>query len=125
MTRHVWAILRVSWWGICPVFAVLVVGFVRDRACFDRFHLLPGVETQTPLAWILAAAYVLGHCWLAAAYACAAVASDSPIPAPRELVAALSHAPMHVVAMVILIVLEYSPAGVWAHLARLAGACPG
>ncbi len=78
-------LLRLSWWAVFPGFLLVVLGFIRDRACFDRYHLLPGVDTQPTLAWALAAAYVLGHCWLVAAYAYVVVQTGELLPGPRSM----------------------------------------
>jgi hypothetical protein len=123
MIARCWRVLRLSWWLVMPGFLAVVIGFVRDRACFDRFHLLPGLDTDATLAWPLAATYVLGHCWLAAVYACAVAETGQLLPAPRELRRTLATLWPQTVAMLVVAALEYAPASMWSGLARVAGLC--
>lgn len=118
-----WRALRLSWWFLMPAFLAVVMGFVRDRACFDRFHLLPGIDTNAALAWPLATAYVLGHCWLAAAYASVVVETGQLLPGPRALRGTLRPVWLQTIAMLVIAALEYAPASMWSALARAAGLC--
>ena len=51
---RVWWWVRVAWWPIFLGFAAVIAGFTRDRACFDRYHLLPGLDNHPGLAWTVA-----------------------------------------------------------------------
>jgi hypothetical protein len=115
--------LRLTWWPICPSFAFVVLAFTRDRACFDRYHLLPGIDTQPALAWLVAAIYVIGHAWLIAAFVSVVLETGELLPRPRAAVAALGSTRWKVAAMVVVMAIEYAPADLWRLLARSAGLC--
>lgn len=116
-------LLQFSWWAVFPGFLLVVLGFIRDRACFNRYHLLPGIDTQPTLAWALAAAYVLGHCWMVAAYLHLAVQTGELIPGPRSLRPPVWPVWPQAASMMMVLALEYAPARIWTALAGVTGAC--
>ena len=115
--------LDASWWLVLPAFTILVLALTRDRACADRYNPLPAIATHPLQAWTVAGAYVCGHAWLAAAYACTVLRTGTLLPGLREARVAWGSAWPKVIAMIAVFILEYSPAGIWIHLARLMGWC--
>jgi hypothetical protein len=115
--------VRVAWWPIFLGFAAVIAGFTRDRACFDRYHLLPGLDLQPGLAWTVATIYVLGHCWLAAVYVCLVVQTGEVVPGWRAARTAIGVAWWQVAPMLALVVLEYAPSALWREIAAAAGLC--
>jgi hypothetical protein len=116
-------ILRLVWWPLFPAFLLVVLGFTRDRGCLDRYHLLPGIDTQPALAWSVAAIYVLGHAWLIAMYLCLVVQTGELLPGRRSTMAALGANRWQAVAMLGVFVVEYLPSALWQTVARASGVC--
>jgi hypothetical protein len=123
VTPHAWRWVRLAWWPIFLALLLVVAGFTRDRACFDRYHLLPGLDRHPVLAWMVAMTYVLGHCWLAAVYVCTVVQTGEVVPRWRAARAASGVAWWQVVPMLALVVLEYAPSALWKQIALSAGLC--
>jgi hypothetical protein len=109
-------VLHMAWWPILPSFAFVVFAFTRDRACFDRYHLLPGIDTQPALAWTVAAIYVLGHVWLVATYLSIVLHTGELLPRPKAALAAIGSKWWQVAAMLVVMAIEYAPAALWGLL---------
>jgi hypothetical protein len=114
-------VLSVAWWIVCPAFLVVVLLFIRERACFDRHYLLPGVSVKPLLAWLVSGIYLTAHAWLIAAYGVTLTRTCALLPGLAAARAAWNGAWLKVVAMVGLFVLENAPAEIWIRLARLFG----
>jgi hypothetical protein len=113
-----------TWFGIFPLVVLIVGSFLVERACFDRYTLLPAIGTRPGAAYVVAAVYTLAHAWLVAAYA-ATVAHCRTVLPPLRCVRDLWHAEwFKALSMAAILALEYVPAGVWSHLAGTLGACP-
>jgi hypothetical protein len=113
--------LSVLWWIVCPAFLVVVLLFIRERACFDRHYLLPGISVKPLLAWLVSSIYLTAHAWLIAAYAVTVMRTGALLPRVSAARAAWSGAWPQVMAMVGLFLLENAPAEIWIRLARLIG----
>jgi hypothetical protein len=118
-----WRGLRVAWWPICVAFALVVAAFTRDRACFGRYHLLPGLDHQVALAWNVAIAYVLGHAWLVAVYAAVVVETGDVVPSRHDAVKALGVPWWQLALMLTIAFVEYAPAILWQRIAHVVGLC--
>jgi hypothetical protein len=115
-----------TWWIVFFGFAAVVFVFVRERACYDRFDLLPSVATQPGLAWLLATFYLFAHCWLLTAYVVTAQRTGQLLPRFQQISAAWGSGLPQLLLMLALFGLEYAPAGLWARLGRSTGLCgPG
>jgi hypothetical protein len=115
-----------SWWIVFCGFAAVVLVFVRERACYDRFDLLPSVATQPSLAWLLATFYLFAHCWLLAAYVVTAKRTGQLVPGFGQIAATWGSGLPQLLLMLALFGLEYAPAGLWTSLGRSTGLCvPG
>jgi hypothetical protein len=116
--------LAVSWWVIWPLFTIVVLVFVRERACWDRYDLLPSVSRRPALAWMLATFYVLAHCWLAGAYVATARATGELLPSLKRVTQVWGRAWLQLPLGAIPFAIEYAPAVLWAsaaHWLRLCG----
>ncbi len=123
MIERVWLALGVTWWPLCAAFALVVAAFTRDRACFGGYHLLAGLDQQLALAWPIAIAYVLGHAWLVAVYACVVLETGEVVPSARDAAKTLGVAWWQLALMLLIAVVEYAPAIVWHGIARGAELC--
>jgi hypothetical protein len=111
-------LLRASWWIVFPAFLVVVMLFIRERACFDRHYLLPGVSVKPLLAWLVSGIYLTAHAWLIAACAVTLTRTGTLLPGLAAARAAWGGAWLKVLAMVGLFVVENAPAEIWIRLAR-------
>jgi len=111
--------LGTTWWLICPTFLLLVGAFIVERACFDRYLLLPGIGARPRLAWLVAGVYVGAHCWGLLLYCVTVRRTGELLPSPRRLVDQWPHKPYKVLLMLGLLALEYVPAALWVGLGRL------
>jgi hypothetical protein len=116
--------LRLTWWIVCPAFLVVVLVFIRERACFDRHYLLPAVSTKPLLAWLIAGIYLAAHGWLVAAYGMTVARTGTLLPRPAQARAIWGGMWLMLLAMLTLFVLENAPGEVWAKIARITG-CGG
>jgi hypothetical protein len=123
MMERAWRGLRVTWWPIGAAFAVVVAAFTRDRACFGRYHLLPGLDHQVGLAWDVAIAYVLGHAWLVAVYASVVVQTGDVVPSRHDAAKALGVPWWQLTLMLAIVCVEYAPAILWQGIGRAVGLC--
>jgi hypothetical protein len=120
---HAWRWLRIGWWPIFLTFLLVIAGFTRDRACFDRFHLLPGFDRHQTLASIIVLIYVLGHGWLVAVYACLVAQTGEVVPRWRTARAAIGVAWWQGALMLALLAIEYAPGVLWRQIAQAADLC--
>ena len=111
--------LGAAWWAICPAFLLIVGAFIVERACFDRYALLPGIGTRPTLAWLVAGVYVGAHFWALLLYCITVRQTGELLPSPRRLVDQWPHERYKVLLMLALLALEYVPAAAWVGLRRL------
>jgi hypothetical protein len=120
---HVRRWLLWSWFAALPASALVVAAFVRERACADPYALLPAVAARPAAAYAVAAAYVGGHVWLAAAWLVTLDRSGRLVPGPgdvRRVWGTRWYAPASVLAVV---ALEQIPPGLWRAAGRWLGLC--
>ncbi len=115
--------LRAVGWVLLPAFAVLVLLFVRERACFDRFALLPAVGGTPRLAYLVSGGYVAAHVWIVCAYAVTVRATGELLPGPTAIAHAWDGRWRIALGFALVIGLEYVPAGVWQAAAHALGLC--
>lgn len=115
------SLLTTTWWFVCPVFAVVVLRLLAERACGDPYNLLPAVAANPRWAWPLAVVYVAGHVWMLAVYLITSDSAGTLVPGYEAVQAVWGWHMIKVVLMTALMLLEYSPVGVW----RLIGAWIG
>jgi hypothetical protein len=114
-------VLGIAWWIVCPAFFVVVMLFIRERACFDRHYLLPGVSVKPLLAWLVSGIYLTAHAWLIAAYAVTVMSTGALLPGIAAARTAWNGAWLKVLAMIGLFLLENAPAEIWIRIARVIG----
>jgi hypothetical protein len=101
--------LASTWWIVCPVFAVLSLRLVAERACANPYDLLPAVTSNPRWAWPLALVYVAGHLWCLFAYLFTTELAGTLAPGLTMINSVWGrHAPK-VWLMVGIIALEYAP----------------
>jgi hypothetical protein len=108
---------------VFPAFLLVVAALTRDRACFDRYHLLPMIETRTVPAWAVAAIYTAGHAWLICSYGCVITLTGTLLPSLQEAKAAIGRSWPKIATMLVVFLIEYAPAALWKEVAQLLGAC--
>ena len=110
-------------WLVPPAFAVVVATFVHERACADRYNLLPELAGQPLAAYAIAAVYVAGHVWLAGAMLVTIQRAGRILPTPADVRRIWGARWWLPTAALGLAILDRVPAGFWARAARLAGLC--
>src|SRR5688572_13453664 len=107
-----------TWWGVFPVFLAIVAAFTRDRMCLARLTLLPSIATRPTLAWLVACMYLAAHVWLLVAYVATALYARDLIPNLQVARAGWRRDWRRVLAMILLMAIEYAPASIWVRLGR-------
>jgi hypothetical protein len=114
-----------AWWPIVPVFALLVVRLVYERACASPYELLPDVTSNSLYAWPLAMLYLGVHCWALTAYLVTAGGAGTLLPGLSAARATWgSHWPK-IVFTVAVLALEYSPIPFWRLVGQTVLQCRG
>jgi hypothetical protein len=111
-------VLTSTWWIVCPVFAVLSLRLVAERACADPYELLPAVTANPRWAWPLALVYVAGHLWCLFAYLFTTEVAGTLAPGLAAIKSAWGRNASQVWLMAGVLALEYAPMSIL----RLAGA---
>lgn len=104
-------------------FLFAVAGFTRDRACFDHLNLLPGIARTPALAWLVAVLYVLGYCWIAAAYALTVRETGKILPRLNQARAFWGGSWPRVLLMLAVLLIEYIPPSVIRAIAATLRIC--
>ena len=107
---------------LLPALAILVALFVRERACFDRYSLLPVTAAVPPAAYAVAALYLAAHVWIVAVYAVGVRRSGQLLPSFGALRAACGGSRLPA-AFLAVFGIEYVPARVWQVAAHALGLC--
>jgi hypothetical protein len=115
--------LTLSWWVIWPLFTMVVLVFVRERACWDRYDLVPSVSRRPALAWMLATFYVSAHCWLAGAYVATARTTGELLPPLKRVKQMWGGAWPQLPLVAIPFAIEYAPAALWTSAAHWLHRC--
>jgi hypothetical protein len=118
---RVW--LARTWFAVAPATALVVAAFARDRACADPYALLPAVAARPLAAYAVAAAYVAGHVWLAAAWLTTIAGAGRVVPRPADVRRVWTTQAYMPAALLAIVLLEQMPIGVWRLLARRLGLC--
>jgi hypothetical protein len=115
--------LRAVGWVLLPAFAALVLLFVRERACFDRYALLPAVGGTPRLAYLVSGVYVAAHVWVVCAYAVTVRATGELLPGPTAMARAWNDRWTIALGFALVMGVEYVPAGIWEAAAHTLGLC--
>jgi hypothetical protein len=110
-------------WLVLPPFAVVVAAFIHERACADRYNLLPELAGAPLAAYALAAIYVGGHLWLGGAVLATIQRAGRLLPTPSDLRRIWGGWWWLPAAALVVVALDRVPPGLWFRAARLAGIC--
>ena len=116
-------LLARSYWMALIGFGVVVAAFTRDRACADHLNLLPSIAGRPSLALLAGIAYLMGYCWLAAAYAAAVAATGRLLPAPRDISAVAGVGRWGLMLLLALVAVEFMPLQAVRGAGKLLGVC--
>jgi hypothetical protein len=115
-SRAVRDALAASWWGIFPLFTALVAVSLYERAALQLRELWPWLWHRPVAALFVGVIYVGAHWWCLAWYLLAVRRTQRPIPTPRDLMEECGPHAWRVVALLTVLVVEYSPVTLWRWL---------
>jgi hypothetical protein len=110
--------LATTWWIVCPSFTVLSLRLVAERACANRYDLLPGVTSNPGWAWPLALVYVAAHFWCLFSYLFTMELAGTLVPSLTVFKSVWGRHTSKLRLMAGILALEYAPMS----LSRLLGA---
>jgi uncharacterized membrane protein YhdT len=113
-----------TWWPVFPCFAAVTLRLVLERACADPYNLLPEATLAPGWAWLIALAYVAGHGWTIGAYLLVVSQADALLPPWRAVRSTWGNATPQLLAMLIVLIVEYAPITLWRFIGARLGCGP-
>jgi hypothetical protein len=110
--------LLLAWFAIFPAFTLLVARTLYERAVLRLPELWPWLKQRPTAAFLAGAIYVSAHWWCLAWYLLAVRRTQRPVPTMAQLVDECRPYLPIVIAMLLILAIEYSPITIWRLLAR-------
>jgi hypothetical protein len=115
--------LAMTWWFVCPIFAVVIARLVADRACGNSNNLLPQLAAEPGWAWLLAIVYVVGHAWFVGGYLITVDAAGTLAPGMAAIRSLWGRHTVKLLLMAAVLLAEYLPLTLWRAIGAGIG-CP-
>jgi hypothetical protein len=115
-TRNLRDLLALTWWAIFPLFTGLVARTIYERAVLQPSDLWPWLWHRPVTALLVGLIYVSAHWWLLAWYLLAVWRTQRPLPAIADLVAECRPYAIRIIALGLVLAMEYSPVTIWRWL---------